>query len=312
MIKKILKGGSLANTCVVEENGKTFVRKKISIAKEREYGYYRWYSQLKKLQRLGEMFPGKFVRVLDFGVSKSDETLAYMDLEYHEDAVNCYEYLCEEGRTMGEAKNLARSIRDSISVVHNFSIKGCNNAMSLYFEEEIMSKIRECYRSSEDFRLAYNSSGIPEMLPELRDIAIKLHVPTESFTHGNLTLENILFLKGSQRVLFIDVYEENVIDNKYNDYSQLLQSANSDYELICEHGEFPVVPKAISQFNTELYHIMRDQMTEKEILLTLFFECSQFYRMLPFKLKASRGNVNSTLPFMEVAKRLTEDLINAN
>lgn len=313
MKETLLKGGSLARTSLIEENGKTFVRKKISLEKEREYGYYRWYSQLKKLQRIGGMFPGKFVEVLDFGVLKGAEKFAYMDLEYHEDAVNCYEYLCEEGRTRSEAHSLARSIRDSISEIHDYPIDSFEGAMGLYFEEEIMSKLRECHRHSNSFRYIFDQSKIPSMLPKLRDIALQLHIPNESLTHGNLTLENILFLRDSGKVLFIDVYEENIIDNKYNDYSQLLQSASSHYELTCEHGESFSVPKAMTHFNEELYLIMNDQMTEREISLTLFFECSQFYRMLPFKLKASRNafeSINSTTPFLRIAERLTEDLIN--
>lgn len=43
MKETILKGGSLASTSVIQDNNNTFVRKKISLGKEREYGFCRWY-----------------------------------------------------------------------------------------------------------------------------------------------------------------------------------------------------------------------------------------------------------------------------
>lgn len=307
MSETILKGGSLATTSVITEDGQTFVRKKISLDKEREYGYYRWYSQLKKLQRFDKMFPGKFVKVLDFGLLGE---FAFMDLEYHEDAVNCYEYLCED-RTDREVEILAWKILSEVRDLHNFSIDSSQYAMELYFEEEIMSKIRECYRHSGSFRSIYNNSKIPAMLPTLKEVAVRLHLPTESFTHGNLTLENILFLRNSQEVLFIDPYEENIIDNKYNDYSQLLQSANSHYELICQYGDDYEVPSAISLFNQTIDDFMRNALNGRERRLTWFFECSQYYRMLPFKLKASGGDIAALMPFLQTAERLTKELIDA-
>lgn len=43
-----LKGGSLSNTELHEIDGVRYVKKKINLIKEREYGFVRWYSQLKK------------------------------------------------------------------------------------------------------------------------------------------------------------------------------------------------------------------------------------------------------------------------
>ena len=39
MKETILKGGSLASTSLIEDNSNTFVRKKISLSKDREYGF---------------------------------------------------------------------------------------------------------------------------------------------------------------------------------------------------------------------------------------------------------------------------------
>ena len=46
-----LKGGSLSTTELHEIDGVRYIKKRINLVKEREYGFVRWYSQLKKIQR---------------------------------------------------------------------------------------------------------------------------------------------------------------------------------------------------------------------------------------------------------------------
>ena len=77
--KTKLKGGSLSSTYLIEEGDKKFIRKCVSLTKDREYGYVRWYSQLKKLQRLESDLPGLFPKVLNVSY---DDGEAYFDLEY--------------------------------------------------------------------------------------------------------------------------------------------------------------------------------------------------------------------------------------
>ena len=66
LVKKF-KGGSLSSTNLMEESGKLFVRKSVSLIDNREYGFQRWYSQLKKLQRYSVMYPNLFPPVLNYG-----------------------------------------------------------------------------------------------------------------------------------------------------------------------------------------------------------------------------------------------------
>lgn len=308
MKETILKGGSLATTTIIDDGEKRFVRKKISIAKEREYGYYRWYSQLKKMQRLGKMFPNTFVKVIDFGYH---ESYAYMDLEYYSDAVNCYEYLCEK-RTDQEIIGLFDKIIEKLNMLHVVRIPSFSNSMNLYFREEINNKITDASACHMEFNhLLHKESNIPNMLKPMLEKAIKLYVdPFESWTHGNVTLENILYLRDSDEVLFIDPYEENVIDNKLNEYSQLMQSSNSHYELMVQYGNKFEVPEGIKNFNIVLKGHLNKHLTNTERMLVKFFEASQYYRMLPFKLKANR-DIEVVRPFLETAERLTGEFLRA-
>ena len=105
--------------------------------------------------------------------------------------------------------------------------------------------------------------------------------------------------------------EENVIDNKYNDYSQLRQSCNSNYEFLVTHGEghrMRQIPYGLRYFNKEMDYWMDCYCSTKEQDLVRFFECSQFYRMLPFKLKSSHS-VSYTTLFLDVAERIAKELI---
>ena len=67
---KFLKGGSLASTSVIEVKGKEVVQKKINLNHNREYGYYRWQSQLRILLSYSNRWPDLFPEILDYGVNK--------------------------------------------------------------------------------------------------------------------------------------------------------------------------------------------------------------------------------------------------
>ena len=103
--RRLLKGGSLAGTYVITTPSGQYVRKEISLVENREYGYQRWYQQLKRLQRYHTLFPDLFVKVEGYGL---DNGLAYFDLPYYENAVNCYEYLkkCKDDDKIIKLKKL--------------------------------------------------------------------------------------------------------------------------------------------------------------------------------------------------------------
>ena len=91
--KKRLKGGSLSGTYLCKnERGESFVRKEASLKEHREYGFQRWYSQLKRLQRYGQQFPNLFSDVIQFG---RNGDLAYFDIQYVEGSLTVHDYLLQ-------------------------------------------------------------------------------------------------------------------------------------------------------------------------------------------------------------------------
>ena len=318
--KTLLKGGSLAGTYLISGTDGTFVRKEISLRKEREYGYQRWYSQLKRLQRYELLFPSIFAKVIRYGI---EGDRAFFDLEHYANYHNCWSYLmqCDDKEEIEKIFNL---IIRAMNIVHSKQLPSCPEALHLYYEEEIIKKIKDCF-FDEEFSNYYNRPTIKfhgKLIPSLSSLLQDYRQygfthytsTTECYTHGNITLENILYSPKDNKVIFIDPYEENIIDNIYNEYSQILQSCNSHYEIYnASNGqrwhdgkEGPPIPLGISYFNILFLDFMKKTLSEDEIKMVKYFEVSQFIRMLPFKMKGDRDKM---FLFYGLASYLAGDLL---
>ena len=106
-----------------------------------------------------------------------------------------------------------------------------------------------------------------------------------------------MYSEEEDRIYFIDPYEENIIDNSYNEYSQILQSSNSHYEIY--NDSVPrrkdnsvdsniTVPFGISYFNNKFTEYLDEVLSSEEKQMVTFFEISQFIRMLPFKMHTEK------------------------
>ena len=113
----------------------------------------------------------------------------------------------------------------------------------------------------------------------------------------------------------IDLYEENFIDNVHNEYSQVLQSCNSYYELYneadatvdgpqisLEIGDYPSLDRFNELFNAELSR----RCSDDDLVMVRLYEITQFTRMLPFKLHVARDKMTF---FYGLASHLLEQLI---
>ena len=200
-MKKIaLKGGSLSSTTLIISGRKKFVRKEISLKLNREYGYQRWYSQLKRIQRYNKLFPRLFPKLLDFGISKKDK--AYFDIQYIENSLSGYEFLFRE-RNKKKIDKFFKNLIKSMNVMHCQKLDGSQNSIHLYLKEEVDKKINDCMinRSiknelSLDFFII-NKKKVPNILRKI-DKYKKIFISNftsqnECFTHGNITLENMVY-----------------------------------------------------------------------------------------------------------------------
>lgn len=296
-----LKGGSLSGVYLCRPTDLApFVRKTASLKVNREYGFQRWYSQLKKLQRYEQLFPGLFPRLITYGVIDDQ---AYFDIEYIPDSLTAHEFIT----TTTDRVSIDRFLRTLLGMVaqmHAIDLKSSCGPIDLYVYEEVEQRIDACM-SSERFRkfvsygdLYFNGNRVPglvNVLDEYKSMAVSCYRSTsETFTHGNLTLENILYQPASNRVVLIDPYEENIIDSTLAEYSQICQSCSSHYELYnagrpeieANRLEFRLKPnEGLAYFDDAFTHFLRSKHDEYDIRMIRLFEVSQYARMLPFKME---------------------------
>jgi hypothetical protein len=320
MINRIkLKGGSLSNTFLIEENSKKYVRKEVSISKNREYGFRRWYSQLKKLQRYSIQFPGLFPNILEYGIK---DNYAYFDMEYIENSINAHEYLLKE-TSENKIRDFFNELITKMNFLHNIKIRSCKESMALYIREEVEQSINACnnerfLKFSLNDKIKFNNQEVysfMSILEEYKDLSITTYNEEyETYSHGNLTLENMLYIPNENKIIFIDPYEENIIDSKLADYSQLLQSSNSKYEIINNLNynidgnqilfDLPSY-KGIEHFNQLLSVFLKEGLNKQSYLTVKLLEISQFVRMLPFKQDVDPDKM---IVFYGLASKLFNDI----
>jgi hypothetical protein len=301
MQKTRLKGGSLSGTYLCRTDaGVPFVRKEASLNQHREYGFQRWYSQLKKLQRYAHLFPEAFPKVLDYGRAGD---LAYFDIEYVPDSITAHEFLC--GTTSPpDIDRMFGKLKDVMASLHRARFPSTPNAADLYIFEEVEQKMFACKDNARFKKLiaaesvSFNGHSVPGLHGTLGDFKRMFkeayHNPTETFTHGNLTLENILYCPAANKITLIDPYEENIIDSELAEYSQLLQSSNSHYELfnasaVTVDGSTAAcrvtIPPGLDYFNGRFLEHLQATLAPNDVKVVRLLEVSQYARMLPFKME---------------------------
>ncbi|MBU3589066.1 phosphotransferase [Polynucleobacter sp. 80A-SIGWE] len=320
--KKRLKGGSLSGTYFcVDGAGTAFVRKEVSLKDNREYGFQRWYSQLKRLQRYSQQFPGLFPGVIKFG---RDGDLAYFDIEYIGGSITAHDYLLEHPPQKDIEKMLS-VLLDSMGRMHSIQFPSTSAAMDLYVYEEMEQKIGACLGNSRFQKLiaqrdiTFNGkrvTGIYWAIDEFKRCIKQSYInPVECFTHGNITLENVLYQPDEKLITLIDPYEENIIDSKLAEYSQILQSSNSYYEIYnattpsvsdSNVEAYIEIPPGISCFNKLFFKHLEAECTKEELRVVRLFEISQYVRMLPFKMEIDEDKMEL---FYCLASYLFSDLL---
>ena len=291
-----LKGGSLSRTYRLPQYD--LVGKEIVRDKNREYGFVRWYSQLKKLQRYNTQYPNLFPKVIGVNV---DEERASFKIEYMKGFRDIKNILANDTLTDEQIFRISQAVWKGLNQLHSVTHEPIPGAGKLYFEEEVRQKLNDAIAVPE-FVEFYNRGtyeynrkivhGINSSINDLENFFKELRLIQEENIHGNPTLENILYSFEEDRVVFIDVYDESMIDTRFLDYAQVLQCSRSHYGVINDNEVYVE--------DTYLYTVVHDTRNfdlfnkhfESEIVekrtkeIVDVFEATQFIRMLPFKVLA--------------------------
>lgn len=291
-----LKGGSLSKTYRLPQYD--LVCKEIVRDKNREYGFVRWYSQMKKLQRYNTIYPNLFPKVLGVDV---DDNKATFKMEYMKGFRDIKSILANDTLTDEQIFRISQAVWKGLNQLHSVTHDPIPNAGKLYYEEEVWQKLKDAIAVPEfaEFHAhgtyEYNGrivQGIGASFHDLENFFSELTLVQEENIHGNPTLENILYSFDEDRVVFIDVYDESMIDTRFLDYAQVLQCSRSHYGYINDNevliGGVSVthrlqIPTNFETFNSHFESGIADSRT-KEIVDV--FEATQFIRMLPFKVLA--------------------------
>jgi hypothetical protein len=322
-ILEVLKGGSLGKTELIQMgNGDLRVRKSISSLNNREYGEVRWHSQLKRLQRYDSLLPGLFPKVLQLGTT--DDSY-YFDIEYYKGFCDLKSYFSHFSPCREQIELIAVKVIDSATRLHSYSrFDSYPGSLNVYLQEEVLQKLSDACEdlSFEVFSnysmINLNGIGFPSLKSQihwLRAFVAKIKIDNECFTHGNLTLENILIDPESLEIRLIDPYDENIVDCREADFSQILQCSSSHYGIMNDYKpnvsgasvfiEY-AVPAPLAQFNEIILENFASPELELNSELLDFLHVSQFVRMLPFKVQA--GDLDKAMLFYALSCKLTQEM----
>jgi hypothetical protein len=245
-------------------------------------------------------------------------------MEYIDGAIDAKHWLSEP-RSEADIRQFHAGIWRAMDRMHELAIfKTYDGSLHLYFEEEVAQRLKDAMTHAPFRRFCENDYIVVDNercksllynLDWLRDLFSRLRLDRECYTHGNVTLENILYVPSDGRVVFIDPYEENVVDCREAEYSQVLQCSNQLYGYINDR-EVTVqdnvvafegqIPPAYRCFNDLFLAELKQRLPAERRLLVRLLEASQFTRMLPFKVLA--GHVDKAMYFYGVASRLVQSI----
>lgn len=297
IIVEKLKGGSFSSTNVIDVNGELRVRKSISNIEDREYGLVRWQSQIRKLQILKFFFSDNVPEILETGANQNGY---YFDIPYLKSCRNYYELLKESN--IDRSKKAVDALFGLIARFEEIKFGSVKGGLSLFVNEEMQGILKTAPQNLENnlpvsdqsklYKLSEKIEKSIEYLDENKDFLRSLKID-ETITHGNLTLENVMFDSKKNIPILIDPYAETYTESILGDVSQLMQSSVSNYEAIMEIGEDNIdlnnKPKlhesvGIEYLNKRLEDYNNCLDEDRKFVLKIM-HAGQFIRMFPFKIE---------------------------
>ena len=296
-MKKIknLKGGSLSETCVIEQHGEKRVRKYCSFYEQREFGLVRWQSQIRKQQHLLCLFPNQVAPILEMGV---DKDRYYYDLPYYENFVDGSVFI----ENSDDHENFSYAVKNIVGSLSEHKLGNVVGSISVYIKEEMLNRIGLASSRIEEIEALIPKSLKLEIEESIKKCVSKLESlitefesvsVEETLSHGNLTLENILWSETEKKLILIDSYSETYTENICGDISQLSQSSTYGYEYIVktnrakfQNNDAQKIPRRLVEFGSKIEEFAQHDL-RLDMRLLKIFQASQFLRMFPFKFEAN-------------------------
>ena len=290
---KSLRGGSLSNTSLISVKGRLMVRKTCAKEVSREYGLVRWHSQIRKLEILKYLLPNHVPELLELGELPEDY---FFSLEYVPNSLDTYAALLQG---LDESL-LVEKIIELLSLFAQRSFPRPPGALVVYLSEEVVRPLIQARRFLEERDDFFSSATRAELMcliersfEAVNRLRLKYRnrCTYASLSHGNMTLENLVWDPLKERLLVIDPYGETYVESVLGDVSQLFQSTLSGYEQVDREPlfldeqlgyPFQIIDKRLISLGEAL---------KKNLSTTGWYDAdicdilhaSQFIRMFPFK-----------------------------
>lgn len=300
------KGGSFAETLLIEDDEKLFVRKRVSKRENLRLGYSKLKSQYRTLERFARMTDGLVAGLY----GEHDNTIEYSyDMEYLPQHRLLSECGPEERKTalnsllgvMGERIYGGRS-RMGRSGTEWFEAHLANKIYARLDAMLASPRLAPLVVASEVVIDDEVYPGLQKLLASTSDPAIarKLAPTTFCSVHGDLTFENVLFHNGDVRL--IDMDGADFIDAPELDLGKLFQSIVARYE-DWAHSDRPLF-ESIHGCELRRHHVpdahedllaicvnewarILEVSPELVQMKGEFFMGLHLLRMVPFRLKVS-------------------------
>ena len=321
-----MKGGSFADTLLIERDGRKYIRKTASKRKNLELGYVRLKKQHGELLRFG-LFHKPLVPKI---VREEENSFEYFfEMEYLED----YSLLsdCDSKLQIQAAEHLLTSLSEKVYKQKAFLQDG-KSWLKQHFENKIYkninpdsypNKLEQLLRQDKILINGESYDNIHTILEQLSSwystvLAPKYLCPV----HGDLTFENILCQDSfGLDVKIIDMDGAEYMDSMELDMGKMFQSIITNYEKWSKFSHNLVDASKdglILNYSFDLesdcidrYIKLWSKITEEdeEIIKSkaYFYTSLHLIRMMPFRLKASEDQaifafINSILLLSKVGK----------
>ena len=296
-ILKRLKGGSFANTYLIEINGKKLVRKYIAKTKSLEVHVNTLKRQYDDLKRFSYYSPNLVPSIYTSGENESE---FYYDMEYLDGYFELSHY---PGNIIKGI--IIRILGVLYSDIYCYSKKIDGKAwLTQFINEKIISKYSYIESIGTSFYTIINSESIVlngKTIPGIKKLFSSLEssylYPREvSPIHGDLTLENILYNPELDSFKLIDTSGSRYVDIKEMDYAKLLQSFLAKYDIwidtpvlsIEHHDNVFTIDSKYLVINTEEFKYLFT--SNSDCNRSIFILGTYFIRMIPFLYKVSSNH----------------------
>ncbi len=339
-VLKMFKGGSLAQTLLIESSGRLFIRKVVSKEKSMNQKYIKLKKQYNDLQRLSKLC-GDLIPKLYGEVENSFEY--YYDMEFLSD----YELLSKypNSEKLRGIKALLKKMSDKIYKPGAYIYEAGDEWLINHLSEKIYSKLTSEKLTPRLFSLVNSEkiiidgilySGLNHLLKKVTEHPyIEFLKPTYLCPiHGDLTLENILYKNNNYNLInnsnepaikLIDTDSIDFIDPPELDLGKMFQSLINQYELWSSTnkdlvrfnttGEISLNFKHdlallndIDEYVSAWYNIIEGNRKEIEIK-GYFYMALHLIRMIPFRLEVSEDQALYALAMAIKSITKTLDII---